>query len=237
MTYLILFLSVVASAGAAKFFRFEDRQKIRLLTAFGGAYVFTVTILHLFPEVYESHRHNVGWFILLGFFIQIFLEYFSHGLEHGHAHHHAEHGHAPIGVILGLCVHAFLEGMPLGSPGAGLPQEEGPRMLLAGIVMHNIPVSVVLFTMLVHNRVAPSKVWMLLFIFAIMSPLGALTGTFSKSLLAYQPELTAVVIGIFLHLSTTILFEASEGHRFNRQKIIGIVLGMVLAILSSRGGH
>lgn len=237
MTVLLLFVSVMFSAGAAYVFRLEDRFKIRLLTAFGGAYVFTITILHLLPEVFEEGKHNVSWFILLGFFIQVFLEYFSHGIEHGHAHHNHRHGIIPMGIIIGLCVHSFVEGMPLGGAGRGFPEDHGHRMLLAGIVMHNIPVSVVLVSMLRHDELPAGKIWFLMVLFALMSPLGALTSSFSQGLLAYEAQLTALVIGIFLHLSTTILFEASEAHKINRQKIVGIIAGAGLAILTMLFHH
>jgi len=42
-----------------------------------------------------------------------------------------------------------------------------------------------------------------------------------------------VVIGIFLHISTTILFESTENHRFNSIKFIVILLGAGLAFLVS----
>jgi hypothetical protein len=42
----------------------------------------------------------------------------------------------------------------------------------------------------------------------------------------------AMVIGIFLHISTTILFESTDGHKFSFTKIITIIIGTLLAILS-----
>jgi hypothetical protein len=42
----------------------------------------------------------------------------------------------------------------------------------------------------------------------------------------------AVVIGIFLHLSTTILFESDEGHQYNVRKAISIALGVALGSAS-----
>jgi zinc transporter ZupT len=233
MTYLILFLSVAVGALAVRFLQAENRVRIRLLTAFGGAYVFSVTILHLLPEATEKAGPSIGYFILAGFFLQVMLEYFSRGIEHGHAHHHDGQGAVPVGIIAGLCVHAFLEGVPLGGVGWGLPSEHSRRMLLASIVMHNVPVSLVLVSMLLHNGMARGKVLGLAALFAAMSPAGALLGEFVPRLLAAREQLTAVVIGIFLHLSTTILFETSEAHRFNRQKIVAIVLGTGAAIGSA----
>ena len=42
----------------------------------------------------------------------------------------------------------------------------------------------------------------------------------------------ALVIGIFMHIATTILFEASDVHRFNYRKLAAIVVGTVLGVLS-----
>jgi hypothetical protein len=42
----------------------------------------------------------------------------------------------------------------------------------------------------------------------------------------------AVVVGIFLHISTTILFESSENHRFNLIKFVVILMGAGFAVVS-----
>jgi uncharacterized membrane protein YdcZ (DUF606 family) len=43
--------------------------------------------------------------------------------------------------------------------------------------------------------------------------------------------LLAIVVGMFLHISTTIIFEASENHRFNLAKLASIFVGVTLALL------
>jgi uncharacterized membrane protein YadS len=43
------------------------------------------------------------------------------------------------------------------------------------------------------------------------------------------PYVMAVLMGIILHVSTMILFEAEEGHRFNRVKFLIILLGFAAA--------
>ena len=42
-----------------------------------------------------------------------------------------------------------------------------------------------------------------------------------------------VVIGIFLHISTAIMFETGENHRYNLAKIISMIAGVFLAALIS----
>jgi len=62
-----------------------------------------------------------------------------------------------------------------------------------------------------------------------MAPLGTLSGNLVQELSYYHREIMAVVVGIFLHISTTILFETSEAHKFNIQKLLAIALGSILA--------
>jgi hypothetical protein len=45
----------------------------------------------------------------------------------------------------------------------------------------------------------------------------------------YYTQITAVVIGILFHISSTIIFESSEGHKFNIAKVSMIVIGIALA--------
>ena len=77
-----------------------------------------------------------------------------------------------------------------------------------------------------------SRAYLLLFLFAIMTPLGVYAGNIFGTLSAFKEEIMAMVIGIFLHISTTILFESTDGHKFSFQKIITIIIGSAIAILS-----
>ena len=67
------------------------------------------------------------------------------------------------------------------------------------------------------------------FIFTIMTPLGTLVSNSVNLDQNFLVSINALVIGIFLHISTTILFEASEGHRFNLSKLVAICLGVLIA--------
>ena len=65
-----------------------------------------------------------------------------------------------------------------------------------------------------------------------MSPLGVLLGDKIPFFNTYATEITALIIGVFLHISTIILFEGSENHKFNLQKFIAIILGVLLTIIT-----
>ena len=49
-------------------------QNIFLPLIFGGSYLFSITIIHVFPELFalSSDPTEIGLFILLGFFFQQF---------------------------------------------------------------------------------------------------------------------------------------------------------------------
>ena len=235
MDYLLLLSSIVAGALTVLGFKLADRQHLKLMNAFTGGYLLSLTFLHLLPELYHTRgagEHEgevlIGALILGGFFVQVVLDSVSLGVEHGHTHH--LHGRLPIGVVVGLCLHALIEAMALGDPHShhDLPSR---RMLLWSIVLHNYPVSIALLGMLLHSGMSRGKALGLLGLFAAMAPIGMMLSSHTD-LASHTRELMALVIGIFMHIGTTILFESSDGHRFNVKKVTAIVLGTGLGVLS-----
>jgi hypothetical protein len=71
----------------------------------------------------------------------------------------------------------------------------------------------------------------LLGLFAAMAPIG-MTLSAHTALANHSRELMAIVIGIFMHISTTILFESSDIHRFNFAKLTAIIVGTGLGFIS-----
>jgi len=239
MDYLLLLSSIVAGAITVLLLRMEERGYVKVFNAFTGGFLICITFLHLLPELYgaghggavHDHAHDhadtkVGTLILVGFFVQLLLDSLSRGIEHGHAH--PVHEPVPIGIMLGLCLHAFVEALALGE--AKTHHDPASRqMLLWSIVIHNYPVSIALLGMLLHSGMGHRRALGLMAVFAAMAPLGLLLSAHT-ALVAYSRELTAVVVGIFMHISTTILFESSDAHRFNRAKAIAIVAGTGLGV-------
>lgn len=225
MNYLFLILSVLI--GALVVVLFKPSNKItRLLLSFSGAYLLSVTVLHLLPEVYSHTDGNTtkfGIFILAGVLIQSVLESFSKGAEHGHIHIHSEQTKFPLLLFISLCIHAFSEGIPI--------LNENDNLLWA-IVVHKIPIAIVLSTFLVHSKFSKTTIISFLVVFGLMSPLGILVAEKIPFFTNYHTEITALIIGVFLHISTIILFESSENHKFNLQKFIAIVLGILVTIFT-----
>lgn len=237
MDYLLLLSSIALGAITVFGFKLYEARHIRLLNAFTGAYLLSLTFLHLLPELYHEHAESaahsahgalwIGGLMLVGFFIQIALDVISMGVEHGHSH--ALHGKMPGGVIAGLCLHALVEAMALGD--ANDPHNPTRRLLLVSIIVHNYPVAIALLGMLLQSGMKRSTAVFLLSLFAAMAPLGMFISAHT-ALAHYSRELMAIVIGIFMHISTTILFEASDVHRFNFAKLGAILIGTALGVAS-----
>jgi len=227
--YIVLFSAVFVGSVIAFYIKNISQNNTKLLISFSGAYLFSITVLHLIPETFAGeHNHTIGLFILIGFFIQIILEHFSKGVEHGHGHVHGST--IPLSIFIGLAVHSFIEGMPLGNPHH---HSHLHSSLLSAIALHKIPVGIVLTHMLLESKMSKFKIILLIGAFALTTPMGSFVSQFISSVSDYYREIMAVVIGMFLHISTTILFESSEGHQFNSRKAIAIILGTSIALLST----
>lgn len=219
MIYFLPILSVLIGFATALFLKPKNPLGLKLLLAFSGAYLLSVTVFEFLPDVYASENPQVGIFIMAGILIQIFLEFLSQGAEHGHLHQHENATKFPWLLLISLCVHSILEGFPL----------HNREHLLHGVVLHKIPVAIVLATFLINSEISRSKTMFFLVLFALMTPLGSWLSKSFEIIKQFEIYINAIVIGIFLHISTTIIFEASKNHKFNAGKLLAIIAGIMIA--------
>ncbi|MFC6996450.1 ZIP family metal transporter [Rufibacter roseus] len=249
---LILFLTVMLSGWLVRFLPQDNQRWLKLLLAFSGAYLFSLTILHILPDVLLSTEdpHRVGFYILAGFFLQLVLEVFSHGVEHGHIHahsngHHHHAGAVPVLLLASLVIHSLLEGSVLVQSRMAAQQAHqhlhthahvGDNFyhILAGIALHHIPAAIALMSVLVTRLHSYKKAFTYLLLFALAAPAGLLFSNYValERLLTGETYtiLSGLLVGNFLHISTTILFETSPEHRFNRDKLMATLAGALVAI-------
>jgi len=218
LTLLLPFFAVYLGAAIALCFRHKEIFGIKLILAFSGSFLLSIIVMNLLPHLFQDSKTSPGIWIMVGIVFQILLELFSKGAEHGHTHS-SKSNKIPWVLIGSLCVHAFMEGMPLSN------QPE----LLIGIIIHKLPIAMVITLLLWEIKTGKFHKIIALFVFASMTPLG---GVVKENLLNYEAITTiidAIVVGILLHISTTILFESSAGHIFNLRKFIAILTGIVIA--------
>jgi zinc and cadmium transporter len=256
--FLLLFLTAMVAGGLAYFIPSWEERYFKLVLVFAGSYLFAITVLHILPDLFVEAPNPswMGFYILVGFLLQQVLALFSTGVEHGHIHHPSQvHGHGiEMGVwtlMIGLFVHAFLEGTLLSHEGVltetlhdhshhdhdhahGHHHHHGHNNLLLGILLHKGPEAFALVAVL---TTAMKKRWVfvLLTIFALASPAGMLLSNF-----LYEANILGrnglnifygIVAGGFLHISTTIFFESSPDHKFYLNKVLVSILAFTLAVI------
>lgn len=239
--YILPLISVVLGYLVAVIIKPDNKKLLKLLLAFSGAFLLTMTVSHLLPEVYAhvleasihhdhshgSHDHDhegmkiIGLFIMLGIVFQIVLEYFSKGAEHGHVHIHEKMTSMPWLLFLSLCIHALFEGMPISQH----------DHLAWGIAIHHFPIAIILTLFFLKAGLNRTSILIFMSVFAFMTPLGTYLSHSLPFLTDYYAEISAFVIGILFHISSTIIFESSEGHKFNLAKLLAILLGIALGFI------
>ena len=217
--YILPFFGALIGMTIALWTKPKTPKGLSLILALSGAFLLAITVFHLLPEVYAHQNDSIGLWIMGGLLLQLFLEFVSQGAEHGHVHHHKNN--FPVLILLSLCLHAFVEGFPLYKE----------TTLVWGIFIHKIPIGMVLVFLIWKEHFSKSVRFFFLLLFAVMSPLGTLFVEHLGFLSSNIIPLLGVVIGMLLHISTTILFESNKGHQFNLKKLLSILLGLTFAYL------
>lgn len=237
MVFIVPLIAVIIGYLIAIILQPKNKKNLKLLMAFSGSFLLTLTVTHLLPDVYsysnlevlhdhnaDTHGHShangtIGFFIMLGIVFQIILEYFSKGAEHGHVHVHDKLDKIPWLLFISLCIHALLEGMPVSQH----------QELAWGIAIHHLPIAVILTAFFINGQMNKKAILFFMVVFSIMTPLGTVISEQIPFLSNYYAEISAVVVGILFHISSTIIFESNEDHKFNINKLIAIILGVVAA--------
>jgi zinc and cadmium transporter len=228
--FFILAAAPFSGGMAALIFKPQRKENYKLVLSFSGAFLFSIILIHLFPVVFANNS-NAGIYVLAGFFIQVFLEQLTRGIEHGHFHDHGENPGYLFALMSGLTLHAFLDGVPLSNHGM---VADPHHSLLYGISIHKIPEGFALASVLRFSGFKKITTIIFVLLFALVAPAAVLL---SNSLPDAESSVFAIVVamavGSFLHVSTTILFESESGHHlFGRKKIMAILLGAGIALLT-----
>jgi zinc transporter ZupT len=221
ITYLLPIISVAIGFFIVLLLKPEKKSNLKLLLAFSGAFLLGITIFEMLPEIFHDHENSktISLFIVLGILLQICLEFFSKGAEHGHVHINDKENKFPWVLFISLSVHSIIEGSPLAHH----------DHILYGIVVHKIPVVIVLTTFFLKSDLKNWTIAIFLILFSLMTPLGTYLNNEIPVLSEYSSHLMAMAVGIFLHISTTIIFESSDNHKFNLVKLTVISSGLIAA--------
>jgi hypothetical protein len=136
----------------------------------------------------------------------------DHDHGHDHGHNHDDHGHH----------HISSEDTALSTK------------FISAVMMHKVPVTMMLSLFLLSVGVGTIRYFLLIGIFALMTPLGAYLGKVlmdTPGFSNFTTYLVAISTGMLLHIITSILFEHGHSRKENNMHILLIVAGIGLGIL------
>lgn len=239
VTIVLILLLIPLASGFAGFAFFNQVKRInKYLLPFSGAFLLSIAVVHILPDVFGADEKGLAYFILAGFLIQIVLGTMSGGVEHGHIHPHRKISYT---LYISLMIHSLIEGMALldtDAHGHGHDHSHLAEHLMIGIVVHKAPVALVLASLL-HSTTTRAKAIIMLIVFSLATPIGFLIAPFiqASSDIDVQHYLLAIAVGVFLHVSTVILFESEDGHKLDWRKLLSITIGLGLAMLTMLHVH
>ena len=202
---------------------------------FSAGFLLGVVFMHLLPEALlasPNGAHLFGFLVVIGYFLQTSIDLITKGIEHGHYHDHGSKASLSISLLLGLALHSLLEGIPLAHPTQVSVSLFDPLFL--GVALHKIPAAFVLASVAKNENLKLG--WLLVLIYAAMTPLGLLLGTLLQGSVAILganifPGLMAVIGGSLLHIGATVLGEGSKSGR--QRNLIFAFAGLIAAYFCS----
>ena len=181
--------------------------------------------------------------LLAGFILQILLELLSKGIEHGHVHHHGSITKSQLAIIfIGLCTHAFIEGIPIQSFDTNQSHVHANEINLessfswiyfTAILIHKLPIAIVLMFFLIKLEVSTLKKYLFLVLFSITTPLGAIIGKqlmLIESFYEWSPRFLALTTGMLLHITTLLIFEDHNHSKDKFKNLFIIIIGIVFGV-------
>ncbi len=262
LTGLALLIVALIGGLALEILGDRAMNDLSIILAFGGAFIMGLIFLHLVPEAFSYSSIAGTFVLigfLVQILLEYLSKGLEHGHVHlnDSSSNHLASTVMPWAAIVSLCVHALLESLPLAEGPSAVDVGHQVRSmgslhvhihtdtaigsaLFMGLALHKLPVAIVLMGLIKSTGATKMSRWCLLTLFGIMPVLGMyLYDTIIHSgvsipggVSAFMSATHGLVIGILLHVSTTVIFESGEGHAFNYKKLIATLLGLSIAYVT-----
>ena len=262
LTGLALLIVALIGGLALEILGDRAMNNLSIILAFGGAFIMGLIFLHLVPEAFSYSSIAGTFVLigfLVQILLEYLSKGLEHGHVHlnDSSSNHLASTVMPWAAIVSLCVHALLESLPLAEGPSAVDVGHQVRSmgslhvhihtdtaigsaLFMGLALHKLPVAIVLMGLIKSTGATKMSRWCLLTLFGIMPVLGMyLYDTIIHSgvsipggVSTFMSATHGLVIGILLHVSTTVIFESGEGHAFNYKKLIATLLGLSIAYVT-----
>ncbi len=229
----VMFVSLLG--GFLPLMRSLSQRALAHLLSFSAGVLLGAVFFHMLPETGRVLNEAVGWPILTGFLLIFVMERFV--FVHACEEHGCDIHQMGLPAFLGISLHSLLDGIALGA-GLLLPQL-GPVVLLA-VIIHKMPDSMSISSILLAAGWNRRKISWLNLLFSLTTPAGALIAYFFfRSLSA---ENIAVAIGIsagtFLAIATAdILPQVHRIEQRNPMILVFLAFGLMVSWMGTWIAH
>jgi len=229
--YLPTVVLISLLGGFLPLLRRLSQRALALLLSFSAGVLLGAVFFRMLPEIGRVLNDGIGLPILAGFLLIFVMERFV--FVHACEEYDCDIHQMGIPAFLGISLHSLLDGIALGA-GLILPQL-GPVVLLA-VIIHKMPDSMSISSILLSAGWERRQVGFLSVLFSLTTPIGALIAyLFFRSL---SPENVAVAIGVsagtFLAIATAdILPQVHRIEQRNPMTLVFLALGLLLSWMGS----
>jgi len=229
----VVFISLLG--GFLPLMRALSQRALALLLSFSAGVLLGAVFFHMLPETGKVLGENVGLPVLAGFLLIFVMERFV--FIHACEEHDCDIHQMGIPAFLGISLHSLLDGIALGA-GLILPQI-GPVVLLA-VLIHKMPDSMSISSILLSAGWERRKVGKLNLLFSLTTPIGALLAFLCFRVLS--PENVAIAIGLsagtFLAIATAdILPHVHRIEQRNPLTLLFLAIGLAVSWMGTLLAH
>lgn len=223
----LLIFGISLFGGLAALIRVWSDEYLHLFVSFGAGIFLGTVFIHLLPEsMAMAGSGQAGLSVLCGYILVFFVErVLTLTGDGGYDHNHKV---VSMTVLVGLSVHSLIEGMGLVVTAADAHLS---RAILVSILAHKLPAAFALGCLFVLARIPRARTIMLLVLFSMMTPAGAvllapLLPAGTGSVVSFLTGLTA---GSFLYVATgDLLPEVFHTRERLWLKMVLLILGIVV---------
>ncbi len=195
------FLVILFSGALPLTWKLEGRL-FDLFLCFGAGALLSAAFLHMIPSAIPALGSSTGIYLLLGYLVMTFVERFT--MAHPCGEEVCASHRIGLVALFGLSVHSIIAGMALGVGLTGPMEVSTAFALLAAILVHKVPETLALMSLLAISGFVGMRGLGMLLLFACMGPAGILIGSLVKgdstSLLSAA---LAVSAGTFLYIASS----------------------------------
>jgi zinc and cadmium transporter len=233
--YLPTVMLISLVGGFLPLVRDLSQRALALLLSFSAGVLLGAVFFHMLPETGRVLNESVGWPILGGFLLIFVMERFV--FIHACEEHECDIHQMGLPAFLGISLHSLLDGVALG---AGLLLPQLGSVVLLAVIIHKMPDSISISSILLAAGWQRRRVATLNLLFSLTTPVGALLAYWFFR--ALSPENVAIAIGVsagtFLAIATAdILPQVHRIEQRNPLTLLFLVLGLTVSWLGHLVSH